>query len=224
MNLREKFELLLELYRKEDGTKWTGADFHRATEGYLNRGYISNFRKGRIDQPRHDKLQTIAGLMDFDPQLWFQEPEQWPKYSQNLNDSQVFGSRICDRLNHLFDVIPNEKTGKPFTDEEVASRSRGRLSESDVRDLRECQKENPTVEQLLALSEVFRIDQSYWFLSQQRGSFVLDDETARTLADKDTREFLTKSLNRLSREDKVMLFQMAERMSSNRTDSERDGD
>jgi hypothetical protein len=51
-----KFERLLETYRRKDGTTWSGIDLERATGGVLTRSYVTNLRKGRIDNPGMDRL------------------------------------------------------------------------------------------------------------------------------------------------------------------------
>jgi len=44
-----KFECLLKTYRREDGSKWSGIELERATGGVVTRSYVSNLRKGRIE-------------------------------------------------------------------------------------------------------------------------------------------------------------------------------
>ena len=69
-------------------------------------------RKGKIENPGFDKLRAIAKAMGFSPELWFEEAgeighaariEQPPKKRN-----------IAGRLNHLFEVIRNERTGEPY--------------------------------------------------------------------------------------------------------------
>jgi transcriptional regulator with XRE-family HTH domain len=55
-----KFERLLEAYRHEDGGKWSGIELERATGGVLSRSYVTNLRKGRIENPGMGKLAVIA--------------------------------------------------------------------------------------------------------------------------------------------------------------------
>ena len=62
-----KFERLLETYRREDGGRWSGVELERATGGVLTRSYVSNLRKGRIENPGMDKLAAIAKAMGFPP-------------------------------------------------------------------------------------------------------------------------------------------------------------
>ena len=37
----------------------------------MNRSYVANLRKGRIENPGLAKFEAIAGTMGFPPQLWF---------------------------------------------------------------------------------------------------------------------------------------------------------
>jgi hypothetical protein len=68
-----KFETLLEPYRSEDGGKWSGIRLERATGGVVTRSYVTNLRKGRIENPGMDKLWAPAKMMGFSPPaLWFE--------------------------------------------------------------------------------------------------------------------------------------------------------
>ena len=62
-----KFERLLETYRREDGGKWSGIELERATGGVVTRSYVTNLRKGRIENPGMDKLWALARAMGFPP-------------------------------------------------------------------------------------------------------------------------------------------------------------
>jgi transcriptional regulator with XRE-family HTH domain len=41
----------------------------------VTRSYVSNLRKGRIENPGFEKLRAIAKAMNFPPELWFEEVE-----------------------------------------------------------------------------------------------------------------------------------------------------
>ncbi len=70
-HVSERFERLLALYRKPDGSEWGGQDLERATGGAVTRSYVSNLKKGRIENPGLAKLEAIAEAMGFPPELWF---------------------------------------------------------------------------------------------------------------------------------------------------------
>lgn len=69
----ERFRRLLALYWRPDGREWGGQDLQVVTGGVVSRSYVSNLRKGRIDNPGLAKLEAIAGAMGFPPALWFSE-------------------------------------------------------------------------------------------------------------------------------------------------------
>lgn len=73
MHIAERFEGLLDTYRHPDGRRWSGAELAEATGGALNRSYVTNLLKGRIESPGYDKMRAIATAMDFPPALWFEE-------------------------------------------------------------------------------------------------------------------------------------------------------
>ena len=70
-HVSERFRRLLTLYRRPDGSEWGGQDLEDATGGAVTRSYVSNLKKGRIENPGLAKLEAIAGAMGFPPQLWF---------------------------------------------------------------------------------------------------------------------------------------------------------
>jgi transcriptional regulator with XRE-family HTH domain len=45
--------------------------------GVVSRSYVSNLRKGRIENPGFEKLRAIAKAMNFPPELWFEDVENW---------------------------------------------------------------------------------------------------------------------------------------------------
>ncbi len=69
--MAQKFEWLLDTHRRPDGRRWSGAHLARATGGVVPRSYVTNLRKGRIENPGYEKLAAIAKAMGFPPALWF---------------------------------------------------------------------------------------------------------------------------------------------------------
>lgn len=210
MDIREKFERLLETHRMPDGKKWNTAELERATGGFLNRSYVTNLRKGRIKQPRLEKLQAIAKVMGFPPEFWFSDPDEWNRDASDRVRAEEFSGTVSERLNHLFKITRNERTQQPFTNAEVAGLSAGRLGEMEVGDLRSGKLADPTVAQLLALSEIFEVDQSYWFMGEDTPP-LLDQEALEALKDETAQKILHRSLH-LSERDKNMLLLLAEQM------------
>src|SRR5215211_2922246 len=84
VQIAQKFERFLEIYRRPDGSRWGGQDLHNATGGVVTRSYVTSLRKGRIENPGFEKLRAIARAMGFPPELWFDDVE-------NLED--VSGAR-----------------------------------------------------------------------------------------------------------------------------------
>ena len=66
-HVARKFERLLETYRRGDGGTWSGIELERATGGVITRSYVTNLRKGRIENPGMDKLAALVRAMDFPP-------------------------------------------------------------------------------------------------------------------------------------------------------------
>jgi hypothetical protein len=56
MHVAQKFETLLEKYRHPDGRRWTGQEIDEATGGVVTRSYVTNLRKGRIENPGYEKM------------------------------------------------------------------------------------------------------------------------------------------------------------------------
>src|SRR5829696_601814 len=101
MHMGQIFEHLLETYRRPDGHRWTGQQLDEATGGVVTRSYVTNLRKGRIENPGYEKMKAIAKAMGFAPQVWFEE---------GLGDVRTIsrgeGLRgVPGRLEHLFEVV-----------------------------------------------------------------------------------------------------------------------
>jgi hypothetical protein len=73
MHIAEKFEKLLDSYRHQDGSKWTGQQLDEATDGVVPRAYFVNLQKGRIRSPGYEKMAAIAKAMGFPPAAWFED-------------------------------------------------------------------------------------------------------------------------------------------------------
>ncbi len=73
VQIANKFEHFLEVYRRPDGSRWGGQDLHDATGGVVTRSYVTALRKGRIENPGFEKLQAMAKAMNFPPELWFED-------------------------------------------------------------------------------------------------------------------------------------------------------
>jgi transcriptional regulator with XRE-family HTH domain len=190
MHIAQKFEALLEINRRPDGRKWSGQEIDKATGGVVSRSYVTNLRKGRIDNPGYEKLAAMAKAMGFAPEVWFED---------GLSEGRAIGQAevsygVAGRLGHLFEVIRNPKTGEPYTNGEVARMTLGDLSEEDVERIRTGVISDPTVGQVAALASVFGVEPSY-LLDRGKPS-LLDEELVQALRDKDVRD-ITRESSRL---------------------------
>jgi hypothetical protein len=63
LHAAQRFERLLDIYRCPDGQRWGGAELERATDGIVTRSYVTNLRKGRMENPGYEKMRAIAKAM-----------------------------------------------------------------------------------------------------------------------------------------------------------------
>jgi len=190
MHIAQKFEHLLDTYRHSDGRRWSGQEIDEATGGIVTRSYVTNLRKGRIENPGYEKMRALAKAMGFAPEVWFED---------GLGDgrSTIRGEEsrsLAGRLEHLFEVVRNPKTGEAYTNAEVARMSLGDLSEEDVEGMRTGAIGDPTVGQVAALASVFGVEPSY--LLDRKGTPLLDEEIVGALRDETVRE-ITRESSRL---------------------------
>ena len=190
MHIAQKFEALLEIYRRPDGRKWSGQEIDKATGGVVSRSYVTNLRKGRIENPGYEKLAAMAKAMGFAPEVWFED---------GLSEGRLIGQAdescgVAGRLEHLFEVVRNPKTGEPYTNAEVARMTLGDLSEEDVEKIRTVAVSDPSVGQVMALASVFGVEPSY--LLDRGESALLDKELVNALRDEDVRD-ITRESSRL---------------------------
>src|SRR5688572_23468538 len=171
MHIAQKFETLLEIYRRPDGRKWSGQEIDEATGGVVSRSYVTNLRKGRIENPGYEKMRTIAKAMGFPPEMWFEEDLS----SEGGSPPQPKGRGIPGRVEHLFEVVKNPNTGESYTNAQVARMSAGELSEEEVEGIRSGKIADPSVGRVAALAAVFGVPPSY-LLDRGTGSGVLDEE------------------------------------------------
>lgn len=202
---------MLGAYPHPKGGAWTGARMEEATSGFVNASYFSNLLGDRIKQPGLDKLKAIAETMGFPAQLWLEEPESWgdPRESGELTlvSKDV---PLKDLLNDLFASISDERTGEALTNAEVARRTAGRVTEEELQSMRSGELENPTLQQLLALSKAFDVDPAYW-LRRGEDRPLVDQEVVEALREEENRLILHRSL-RLSKDQRDMLLVLMEQL------------
>src|SRR5215203_5527395 len=199
MHIAQKFEALLEIYRRPDGRKWSGQEIDEATGGVVSRSYVTNLRKGRIDNPGYEKLAAMAKAMGFAPEVWFEDGLGEGRFIGQAGQSRG----VAGRLEHLFEVVRNPKTGEPYTNGEVARMTLGDLSEEDVERIRTGTVGDPTVGQVAALASVFGVESSY--LLDRREPSLLDEELVTALRDKDVQD-ITRERSRLPDRERLLVL------------------
>ena len=155
MHAAQRFERFLENYRCPDGSRWTGQQLDEATGGVVSRSYVTNLRKGRIENPGYAKMLAIAKAMGFPPEAWFEDIS-----ADGRRAAPTQGRNIAGRVEHLFRGVRHPKTSEPYTNAEVARMSAGGLTE-EVEAIRRGKITDPTVGQVAALAAVFGVEPSY---------------------------------------------------------------
>jgi transcriptional regulator with XRE-family HTH domain len=190
MHVAQKFEYLLDTYRRPDGHRWTGQQLDEATGRVVTRSYVTNLRKGRIENPGYEKMKALAKAMGFPVEVWFDEGLGEGRTIEQAEESRG----LSGRLEHLFEVVRNPKTGEPYTNAEVARMTLGDLSDEDVEKIRTGDVSDPAVSQVAALAGVFGVEPSY--LLDRGEPSLLDEELVQALRDEDVRD-ITRESSRL---------------------------
>jgi transcriptional regulator with XRE-family HTH domain len=203
VHIAQKFELLLEAYRHSDGRKWSGQEIDDATGSVVSRSYVTNLRKGRIQNPGYEKLAAIAKAMGFPPELWFEETGDLDGMVR-VERTDGHHRNLSDRINYLFEAIRDERSGEPYTNAEVARMSFGILTEEVVEGIRNGTISNPSVDQVVALADVFGVHPSY-FLDRGKKLPIIDREAMEILRDETVSAIAHKSLHLSGREKQMIL-------------------
>jgi transcriptional regulator with XRE-family HTH domain len=197
-SIAQRFEWLLDTYRRPDGSRWNGKQLQDATGGVVTRQYVSMLRNGHIDDPGYTKLRAIAKAIGFPPERWFEEHDGWSLASVREDEEAT----IAERLEQLFRTVIGEKRGKPYTDAEIARMSLGGISEEEVAGIRSGEIGSPSLDQMLALAEAFGVSASYF---TEKKAPLLSQETIAALTDRDSSEIVHKTLALSEREKKMVL-------------------
>lgn len=200
--IMRKFERFLETYRGPDGRMWSGQEIQDATGGVVTRSYVSNLRKGRIENPGYEKLAAIAKAMGFPPEQWFVEA-----YGLDTKVRLKEADRnrtLSGRVNNLFEVIRDEKTGEPYTNAEIARMSVGDLTEEEVEGIRAGSDHDPSISKVIALAEAFGVHPSY-FLGRGKKPPIINQEVLDICQDETVSTIAHKSLHLPNREKHTIL-------------------
>jgi transcriptional regulator with XRE-family HTH domain len=114
------------------------------------------------------------------------------------------GVAIRGRVEHLFEVVKNPKTGQSYTNAEVARMSAGQLSEEEVEGIRTGKIADPSVGRVAALAAVFGVPPSY-LLDRGKELLVLDEEVLEALTDEAAGAILKESARLPGREKGIVL-------------------
>jgi transcriptional regulator with XRE-family HTH domain len=107
VSVATRFERFLDVFRHPDGRKWSGSELAEATGGVVPRSYVTNLRKGRIENPGYEKLRAIAKAMEFPPEVWFDDDF----LTRDRVGSAEQTRDISAKVDHLIDLMKNPKTG-----------------------------------------------------------------------------------------------------------------
>lgn len=66
----QSFRFLLEKYRREDGSTWSGAHVENATNGVVPARYFSQLKRGIIKEPSFTKVLAISRAMGISIEEW----------------------------------------------------------------------------------------------------------------------------------------------------------
>ena len=69
----------------------------------MTRSYVTNLRKGRIDNPRYEKMLAIARAMGFPPEEWFED-------APGARTAPVEGRDLAARVAHRFETVAHPGT------------------------------------------------------------------------------------------------------------------
>jgi transcriptional regulator with XRE-family HTH domain len=198
LHVAHRFELFLDTYRRPDGGRWTGQQIDVATGGVVTRSYVTNLRKGRIENPGYEKMRAIAKAKGFPPEAWFEDIS-----ADGSRPAPIEGQNIAAKVEHFFSSVGHPKSGEPYTNADVVRMSAGVITEEEVEGIRTGKIADPSVSQVAALAAVFGIEPSY--LVDRKEPPSLDAELLEGLRDETTREITRRALRLPEREREIVL-------------------
>ena len=179
------------------------------TGGFVTRSYVSSLRKGKIGSPGFDKLRSIAGAMGFPPELWFDDSLGAAPGPTVAGEEAT----VAERLKRLFETIVDDGHDKPYTTADVARMSYGGITEEEIDGILAGSIEHPTLDQVLALSEAFGVEPSY-FTRRIRSANGIPD----SLAQEESTTIVRKTLA-LSGEDRKVILDLLDHLGRRRETS-----
>jgi hypothetical protein len=147
--------------------------------------------------------------MGFPFDLWLKDPVDWKRTLGG--EAVITAASVAEKLDYLFAAA--EGGDGPVDEVAAAQMSQGRLSEAQVRELRSGLRPNPSRNELLALSDIFDVDFSYW--DDRERPPLADAETLAALKDPSTVAILHKSRG-IPQDDRDLIVKMLEEMERRR--------
>ena len=138
--------------------------------------------------------------MGFPPETWFEEGLP----GAEIGEPADAGHGLAERIDFLFEVVRNPKTGESYTNAEVARLNLGTLSEEDVEGIRDGSVTNPPLDRVLALADAFGVHPSY-LVDRGNDAPLLDQEIFDALRDDTVRAIARESSRLAGRERKTIL-------------------
>jgi hypothetical protein len=154
--------------------------------------------------------------MGFSAALWFEEELTAGAEGRG---AVVGPERLAGRVERLFDVINDPKTGEEYTSSEIARMNLGDLGEGDVEGLRSGSVADPPLSHVIALARAFGVGPS--FLVDGYGEAVFDREIVEALADDTTRAIARESA-RLPGWEKLLVLGIVRQFEGARSHEEAD--
>ncbi len=168
----EKFELLLDHYRRADGERWTGAELVRATDQEVSGSYLSALYHERIKEPGYNKLAAIAQALGFPEEYWRMDPEdlrlvlsgQAPASPPRVGvlREAVVGADLAALIEDRIAWARLTKGGMVLTDHQISRQSGGELSEGNVGQMRRGEWGALDDKEAEALGRAFGVEPSFW--------------------------------------------------------------
>lgn len=192
-----KFEEMLRRFPPPGGGTWKPRRIAEETAGEpdeayrLTESYLSRLRSGEISQPSLPKLDSISRVLGAPFDLWRIDPDEWDaelerrgfavrKEPKEPDSPLPSGADLAAKVNRLFEQVP-KRSGRPYTNSEVAALSSGRLTEEEVSLMRSNRYGTPTKGKLLGFCNAFDVPFSYWTEPVGPARPALSEDDARRL-------------------------------------------
>lgn len=215
----EKLQLLLERFLHPEGRPWRGSEIETRTDNFISQQYFSQLLNGARPRPGLRHLAAIADVMGFPFDLWLHEPSQWSRvledagqHAQARRRRAASAAAVARKVNFLVATVPNPRTNRPYTTQELADRSCGRLTTRQVEALLDGDAHGLTYDQFLALSGIFDVAFDFFLEPEGRRPPPLLDAEILDALSSDENLLLLHRTRGLSKAHKDMLLLLAEQL------------